>query len=998
MAAQITYVGGQSGVRAGSTSTANVSFSLTGGSDATPQAGDLVVITVCVGSQARNPACAVSGYTAYGQLNASAVTQDISQNVSYKFMGGTPDTQFTLPSTGNVADAQAYTVQVFRGVHSTPDDVASTTATGTGTGRPDPASITPTTAGAWVVICGSGGAAAGATYTGPANFTTNFLTQTSPDTNDAMVGSGYWSGWTSGAVNPAAYTGGTTGANDSWVARTIALRPAPDVTAPSLSAQTVDSVDSDGGVPKVTTNEADGTAYVVVVPNGDSPSVTQIKNGQNSSGGAALASSNTSVSATGVITFSAVSGLTSNTAYDAWFVHRDAAGNDSSAVKADFTTALAFADIRQDIINGLLSAMAETHGWNNDVQPAIAVTDVVRTSSTRVTITLPAVSTYDITALEAITVTVPSAALTSGGSDITATPTLDIDADADTTTQQTQSAIARITATATRTQTATARLTATTVRTQAALARITASATRTQTATARVTATTLRTQAAVAKITATTTRTQTATARVTITTARTQAALARLSVATAQTQAATARLTATSTKTQTATARVTATTTRTQAAIARLTATTTRTQAATARVTATTARTQSAVAQISNSPTKLQTAVARIHGTSSQTQPATARVQVTTPRTQTAIARIGLLTTRTQAATARLQQLVSRTQAALARIYGTTLRTTAATARLQKTTTQTVTAVARVQVTTTRTQAAVAALLTQSTRTQVATARIYGTTQRTQTSTARLLPFATPRAITGLRLRDDSHIGGDYGALVLADGATHFWRMHETSGSLVDAVAAKNFFSVTGTVTYHVAGGVSGGFALRLGAAHSRARLSGLALTLTAPYSIECWLTLGDQTVNGMLVGTTAAFGWFVQPDGTLLFTPATGVSGTSEEAIEPGTRSHLVLTVGAAVGGVSTVCFYINGELAGSFTTTGTTDLSISSALNDGGATVSPLVGQIAELATYAAVLTPAQVATHNAADRPPRQLEASGDASRTGTLADDSARSLGA
>lgn len=169
-----------------------------------------------------------TGYTALGQLNQSAQTNDTSMNVSYKVMGGTPDTAVTIPGTGNNAFGEAYSIQVFRGVStSTPMDVTSVSAGATGTGRPDPAAITPVTAGAWVVICGGGAAGTGANYTAPANYTTNFLTANGADTTDAMVGSGYWTGWTSGAENPAAYTGGTTGATDSWASYTLAIRPEP---------------------------------------------------------------------------------------------------------------------------------------------------------------------------------------------------------------------------------------------------------------------------------------------------------------------------------------------------------------------------------------------------------------------------------------------------------------------------------------------------------------------------------------------------------------------------------------------------------------------------------------------------------------------------------------------------------------------------------------------------------------------------------------------------
>ena len=318
---QIGYVGGQVGGRAGATSTLSVNFALTGGdagvASATPQAGDLVVITVVVGSQARNPACAIAtpaGYTALGRLNSAAATQDTSLDVSYKRMGATPDTSFTLPSTGNIADAQRYTVQVFRNVHpTTPLDVAAVSATGSGTGRPNPGSITPVTAGAYVVICGGGCAATGAAYTAPANYTTNFLTGTTADTNDAMVGSGYRA-WTSGAEDPAAYTGGTTNAADSWCAYTIALRPAPTTTP--------------------------------------------------------------------------------------------------------------FDDARQAFIDGFVSAQSEAAGWNAK-RSTIPVTAVTRVSNTVARLTLPAIGTYDITAQETLTDTVPASIL-SGGSAIVATPTFTI--------------------------------------------------------------------------------------------------------------------------------------------------------------------------------------------------------------------------------------------------------------------------------------------------------------------------------------------------------------------------------------------------------------------------------------------------------------------------------------------------------------------------------------------------------------------------------------------
>lgn len=80
---------------------------------------------------------------------------------------------------------------------------------------------------------------------------------------------------------------------------------------------------------------------------------------------------------------------------------------------------------RQAIIDGLDAAASPGGGWNNEVRDNADVTDVVRTSDTVVTITLEAFGSYDISATETITVTVPASALT-GGVAITATPTFTV--------------------------------------------------------------------------------------------------------------------------------------------------------------------------------------------------------------------------------------------------------------------------------------------------------------------------------------------------------------------------------------------------------------------------------------------------------------------------------------------------------------------------------------------------------------------------------------------
>ena len=225
----IQFVGGTGAGRAGSTSTASQSLtSLTGGIASAPAEGDLVIVVVATASQGRNPSCAISGWNTIGtQLNVTTQTYDVSLQVSYKFMGSTPDTSVTIPSTGNIDDGQSRRVLVFRGVDpTTPFDVSPVSATGTGTTRFNAPAITPTTAGAWIAIFGGGSAAASTTALGTPSGISGWGAYNGADINDGSAGGGYYDGWTSGSYDPAApTTGGSVNTANSWAAWTIALRP-----------------------------------------------------------------------------------------------------------------------------------------------------------------------------------------------------------------------------------------------------------------------------------------------------------------------------------------------------------------------------------------------------------------------------------------------------------------------------------------------------------------------------------------------------------------------------------------------------------------------------------------------------------------------------------------------------------------------------------------------------------------------------------------------------
>ena len=89
--------------------------------------------------------------------------------------------------------------------------------------------------------------------------------------------------------------------------------------------------------------------------------------------------------------------------------------------------ALSFDLQRDEIIAGVTSAQNEALGWNLVPKVLQSLGGVARTSDTVVTITWDAFATYDITAQETITVTVPATAV-NGAQAIVATPTFTVDA------------------------------------------------------------------------------------------------------------------------------------------------------------------------------------------------------------------------------------------------------------------------------------------------------------------------------------------------------------------------------------------------------------------------------------------------------------------------------------------------------------------------------------------------------------------------------------------
>lgn len=184
---------------------------------------DIVIIALSVGYTADVAiGITTSGYTKLTELYADD-TIDINLAVAWKRMGATPDTSVVCTNDGGVATALAGIAYVIRGVDTTTAfDVTTTTDTGIDSGIPDPPSITPTTAGSFIVIVGAS-TVNDVTITVPTGYT-NHVAVSGDDQYDSRLAMAS-KAWTSGAEDPPPWTNWGTSTAHSWAAVTMALRP-----------------------------------------------------------------------------------------------------------------------------------------------------------------------------------------------------------------------------------------------------------------------------------------------------------------------------------------------------------------------------------------------------------------------------------------------------------------------------------------------------------------------------------------------------------------------------------------------------------------------------------------------------------------------------------------------------------------------------------------------------------------------------------------------------
>jgi hypothetical protein len=228
----IEYVGGTSNTGTGASINLTVNSGLTGGIGSAAAPGDIIVVFWGFGgtTNATMTVSSPAGYSVISDLYSND-TWDSNFGFAYKVQGSTPDTTVTVNSSNSASYGGGAVAMVFRGVEPT-NPLDQTTATNSASNQSssaaDPPSITPQTPGAWVVAGGIGmQTTAGAAFTTPANMDTTDAISVKSDgtTSDAGVFGAYYSGWTSGAFDPNAVTGGTTSASSSHASVTLALRP-----------------------------------------------------------------------------------------------------------------------------------------------------------------------------------------------------------------------------------------------------------------------------------------------------------------------------------------------------------------------------------------------------------------------------------------------------------------------------------------------------------------------------------------------------------------------------------------------------------------------------------------------------------------------------------------------------------------------------------------------------------------------------------------------------
>jgi hypothetical protein len=262
------------------------------------------------------------------------------QSAIFEKLEADGDDSLTISTTGNASAAEVgvYIVRRYTG-HDPAVEAAIADSHGS-SANPDAPSLTPSWGAAdtlweWVAAWDNGTRTLTA-Y--PADYTANQATNVGGATSAGCGIAAATRELNASSTDPGTATIST---SDNWNAYTIAIKPVGggDTTAPTLTSPDFTATGATTGTATVSTDEGNGTLFCVITTSATSPSVAQVKAGNDHTGTAAAfaagSGSGQAVSGTGTQTVN-VTGLTASTTYYAHFVHTDAAANDST-VSTDAT-------------------------------------------------------------------------------------------------------------------------------------------------------------------------------------------------------------------------------------------------------------------------------------------------------------------------------------------------------------------------------------------------------------------------------------------------------------------------------------------------------------------------------------------------------------------------------------------------------------------------------------------------------------------------------------
>jgi hypothetical protein len=220
----IQFVGGKTAGTVGITTTWSTSLTdLTGGIGTSPIAGDCVVLAYGTANRDRDPSGStfITGYTGDSWTTLSGPANESYISLNYKFMGATPDTFVSLPSTGSALVPAALAILVFRGV-SPVSTIVSSNYSSSSIAFCDPAPVSVPDDTYLVVAAGCAAHNAGA-HTFTSSDLREFRTIGVNDTADVTIGMGY----EMGSIDPSTFgfSGTTTVSEDSNVSITLGFQP-----------------------------------------------------------------------------------------------------------------------------------------------------------------------------------------------------------------------------------------------------------------------------------------------------------------------------------------------------------------------------------------------------------------------------------------------------------------------------------------------------------------------------------------------------------------------------------------------------------------------------------------------------------------------------------------------------------------------------------------------------------------------------------------------------